>query len=167
MRALSGAIALIVLNAALVCAQSVEGTVRDAQGRTVASATVTLESKDTGVKLTTASNEQGGFRFATLRAGSYALRAQTGAGEAAAPIFALASGETKKIELTLEAAFFDEPKFIVAGVTDAMNRGGHGSDVVLRSAEALSAATASLTNGPAGAHVATEASLREIGRAHV
>ena len=33
--------------------------------------------------------------------------------------------------------FFDEPQFVVAGVTDAMGPGGHGSDRVLRTTEAL------------------------------
>lgn len=40
--------------------------------------------------------------------------------------------------------FFDPPSFVVAGVTDASNRGGHGSDPVLHSTEALVKATASL-----------------------
>jgi tetratricopeptide (TPR) repeat protein len=40
--------------------------------------------------------------------------------------------------------FFDPPSFIVAGVTDASNRGGHGSDPILHSTEALVKATASL-----------------------
>lgn len=43
--------------------------------------------------------------------------------------------------------FFDEPNFIVAGVTDNTYRGGHGSDTILRSSEALANATASLGNG--------------------
>ena len=40
--------------------------------------------------------------------------------------------------------FFDEPQFTVAGVTQATNSGGHGSDTVLRTTEALAKATASL-----------------------
>lgn len=43
---------------------------------------------------------------------------------------------------TLE--FFDEPKFTVAGITENSYGGGHGSDTVIRSAEALTKATASL-----------------------
>ena len=43
--------------------------------------------------------------------------------------------------------FFDEPQFIVAGVSDNTYRGGHGSDTVLRSAEALAKETASLASG--------------------
>jgi tetratricopeptide (TPR) repeat protein len=46
--------------------------------------------------------------------------------------------------------YFDEPNFIVAGVTDPSERGGHGSDPVFRSAEALAKDTASLrTNSSA------------------
>ena len=43
--------------------------------------------------------------------------------------------------------YFDEPTFIVAGVTDPSHRGGHGSDPVLRSAESLAKATAALRTG--------------------
>jgi len=43
--------------------------------------------------------------------------------------------------------YFDEPKFIVAGVADPSERGGHGSDPVLRSSEALAKAAASLRTG--------------------
>jgi tetratricopeptide (TPR) repeat protein len=45
--------------------------------------------------------------------------------------------------------YFDEPKFIVAGVADPSQRGGHGSDPVLRSAESLAKATAALGTGRA------------------
>lgn len=40
--------------------------------------------------------------------------------------------------------FFDQPQFTVAGVTQATNAGGHGSDTVLRTSEALVKATGSL-----------------------
>lgn len=40
--------------------------------------------------------------------------------------------------------FFDEPQFTVAGVTQAANAGGHGSDTVLRNSEALVKATVTL-----------------------
>ena len=38
---------------------------------------------------------------------------------------------------TAAPAFYDEPKFTVAGVTDATNLGGHGSGAVQRNTEAL------------------------------
>ncbi len=43
--------------------------------------------------------------------------------------------------------YYDEPNFIVAGVADPAQRGGHGSDPVLRSSEALAKATAALRTG--------------------
>lgn len=43
--------------------------------------------------------------------------------------------------------YYDEPSFIVAGVADPSARGGHGSDPVQRSADALTKATASLRTG--------------------
>jgi Tfp pilus assembly protein PilF len=56
-------------------------------------------------------------------------------------------------------AYFDEPQFIAAGVEDAANRGGHGSDVRVRAGDALAKATASL--GSAGSAGASEESLRD------
>jgi tetratricopeptide (TPR) repeat protein len=40
--------------------------------------------------------------------------------------------------------FFDEPQFTVAGVTDPTNLGGHGSDTIVRTKEALATDAASL-----------------------
>jgi tetratricopeptide (TPR) repeat protein len=64
--------------------------------------------------------------------------------------------------------FFDEPQFTVAGVTDPTNLGGHGSDTVLRTKEALAQATVALsresptTPEPASSSIsAAEKSLRE------
>jgi tetratricopeptide (TPR) repeat protein len=42
--------------------------------------------------------------------------------------------------------FFDEPQFTVAGVTQATTSGGHGSQTIVRSTEALARATVSLAN---------------------
>jgi tetratricopeptide (TPR) repeat protein len=41
--------------------------------------------------------------------------------------------------------FYDEPQFTVAGVADTTNLGGHGSDTVMRTKEALAKDTASLS----------------------
>jgi tetratricopeptide (TPR) repeat protein len=61
--------------------------------------------------------------------------------------------------------FFDEPQFTVAGVTQATNSGGHGSDTVLRTTEALAKATLSLSKesfgSSAATSAATESSLRD------
>ena len=42
--------------------------------------------------------------------------------------------------------FYDEPQFTVAGVTDASQMGGHGSDTVRRSTEALTKETVALSD---------------------
>lgn len=44
--------------------------------------------------------------------------------------------------------FYDEPQFTVAGVTDASQMGGHGSDTVRRSTEALTKEAVALSGGP-------------------
>jgi tetratricopeptide (TPR) repeat protein len=107
---------------------------------------VYLQIKATGQTLTAHTDPAGGYIFAGLYAGAYLLRAEGGgSGEAAARPVILAEGETKKVDLTAEIAFFDEPNFIVAGVTDPVRHGGHGSGTVRRSAEALAKATASLS----------------------
>ena len=62
---------------------------------------------------------------------------------ALAGIGLLAQGQN----LQTKPEYFDEPKFIVAGVADPSQRGGHGSDPVLRSSDALAKATASLRTG--------------------
>jgi Tfp pilus assembly protein PilF len=45
--------------------------------------------------------------------------------------------------------FFDEPQFTVAGVTDTTNLGGHGSNVVVRTKEALAKDVVTLSAAPA------------------
>jgi tetratricopeptide (TPR) repeat protein len=82
---------------------------------------------------------------------------------------ALGPKETKRVDLTLQPStvstpqngspgtssgtseaekpqYSDEPKFTVAGVTEAMNPGGHGSNTALQTTEALAKETASLEN---------------------
>src|SRR5258708_6308866 len=125
---------------------TVEGSVRDSAGKSVAAADVDLKSSSQ--TFTARTNASGVYRFDALPAGSYKLRVGvTGQGEAASGPFTLASKETRIIDLTLAAPkpeFFDQPTFIVAGVSDNTSRGGHGSDTVLRSSEDLAKATASL-----------------------
>jgi tetratricopeptide (TPR) repeat protein len=117
----------------------------------VTSAIISLQMKPSKQTFTTHTDAAGSYRFTALPPATYLLSAEAGgSGETVI----LAEGETKKCDLTLDYAFFDEPNFIVAGVTDPVSHGGHGSDSVMRSAEALANATASLkdespSNGPA------------------
>jgi tetratricopeptide (TPR) repeat protein len=173
----------------------VKGYVRDSGGRLLASTTVTLQlateaqPPPTPPAITHA-DSAGAYRFASLPAGAYTLRAEmSGYEPAIVRRVVLARKEMRTIDLTLvpiqslvkspakssdPPAFFDEPQFTVAGVTQAANPGGHGSDTVLRTTEALVKATSSLSNDPekhagdAGAPsaAATESSLREAVASH-
>ncbi len=166
----------------------VQGYVRDSSGRPMANATVFLqiatgsETLATQPQITHADSE-GAYRFVALRAGVYTLRAEMGGYEGAivGPV-SVAQRETKKIDLALAPpkasdpgnpgapkaekpaqapAFFDEPQFTVAGVTQATNSGGHGSDTVLRTTEALAKATVSLNKESAGNSSAATSAARE------
>jgi tetratricopeptide (TPR) repeat protein len=131
-----------------------QGFVRDLHGRPVAAATVYLQAKAGTQTLTTRTDSEGGYRFPGLRQGVYMLRAEmAGYREATLGPYVLGEKETTTINLTLgpqrapasssdKPEFFDEPKFTVAGVTEAMNPGGHGSDT--STTEALAKKTASL-----------------------
>jgi tetratricopeptide (TPR) repeat protein len=59
---------------------------------------------------------------------------------------------------TAQPEFFDEPQFTVAGVTDTTNLGGHGSNVVVRTKEALAKDVVSLGTAPVDNESATKAS---------
>ena len=50
--------------------------------------------------------------------------------------------------------FYDEPQFTVAGVADATNLGGHGSDTVVRTKESLAKDTVSLSKQAESDHSA-------------
>jgi len=146
---------------------TLQGSVKDSRGRPIAAAIVYLEAKDGTQTLTARTDSVGSYRFSALRDGVYKLRAQmAGYGDASFDRCALEPKETRTVDLTLEPTpipppqdspqtplgtssaekpqFFDEPKFTVAGVTEAMNPGGHGSDTILRTTEALAKDTASL-----------------------
>jgi tetratricopeptide (TPR) repeat protein len=131
-----------------------QGSVRDSQRRPVAAVTVYLQAKAGTQTLTARTDSEGAYRFSGLREGVYTLRAEmAGYRDTTFGPCVLGQRETKKIDLTLEAQknsgsssdkpeFFDEPEFTVAGVTEAMNPGGHGSDT--STTEALAKETASL-----------------------
>lgn len=175
---------------------TVQGYVRDSSGTPMANATVflhlatRLETLATQPRITHTDSE-GAYRFAALRAGGYTLRAEMkGYGDAIVGPVSLAQKETKKIDLTLVSTkastsqnappvkpatgkpseqtpeYFDEPQFTVAGVTQATNSGGHGSDTVLRTTEALAKATVSLSKESSvgskpNTSAVTESSLRD------
>jgi tetratricopeptide (TPR) repeat protein len=144
-----------------------QGSVLDSSGHPIAAATVYLQ-KDAAQTLTTRTDAEGRYRFSALGAGVYKLRADM-AGYIVTSFGPCALGpkEMKRVDLTLQPStvstpqnsspgtssgtseaekpqYFDEPKFTVAGVTEAMNPGGHGSNAALQTTEALAKETASL-----------------------
>lgn len=161
----------------------IQGYVRDSAGRAVANATVFLQpTTGTGTPPaqipTTRADSFGAYRFSALPEGAFILRAEmSGYARTIVGPVNLGPSETKKVDLTLTPVkasaaaasapeLFDEPQFTVAGVTQATSAGGHGSDTVLRTTEALARATVSLSEEPAASSTATtsaatESSLRE------
>jgi tetratricopeptide (TPR) repeat protein len=132
----------------------IRGTVLDSSGKPVADALVQLVQKGSPDILAT-TNSEGVFIFTALQAGSYLMHAEK-AGlhsqvSAVAVSLQTVEGNTN---LVLEAtantsspeamAFADKPDFTVAGITDWTAAGGHGSDVSLRTSEALARETATL-----------------------
>jgi hypothetical protein len=125
-----------------------QGFVRDSRDTPVSDVRIQLKS---GIQTVSAvTDSEGRYRFQALQPGTYSLHAETGPLEAEFGPFVMEQ-ESRSIDLRLGPAekpqFFDPPSFIVAGVTDTANRGGHGSDPILHSTDALVKATASLGNG--------------------
>ena len=166
---------------------TLRGSVRDSRGRPLVGARIALLAGAGTETLIQHTDAEGNYRFEGLHAGSYNLRAEL-AGYARATVgpFILGQQEAKKIDLTLappnaavaqvpssgtsgsggpgaKPEFFDEPEFTVAGVTDSTNVGGHGSNTVVRTREALAKEIVSLNTTPASSASSsvTEKSLRE------
>jgi tetratricopeptide (TPR) repeat protein len=155
-------LALCAILAPLTQAQSpssasgatVQGIVRDSLHRPVAGADVHLQLNSDTQALNALTDLNGAFKFSALREGTYSLRAEmSGKGSAAVSLVVLGQNQAKTLDLTLsigEMAFFDEPAFSVAGVTDTTSLGGHGSDTVVRTKDALAKATVSLSASSSG-----------------
>jgi tetratricopeptide (TPR) repeat protein len=136
---------------------SLQGYIRDSRGQAISAATVSLRSSTGTQTLTIRTDADGAYRFSGLRGDVYALRVvMAGYNEITVDPCVLGAAETKHVDLTLVSTtqagsaiaspaekpqFFDEPKFTVAGVTEAMNPGGHGSDTTLHTTDSLAKET--------------------------
>jgi tetratricopeptide (TPR) repeat protein len=166
---MKAALLLVSLTASAVAqTAAVQGTIRDSKNQPVASASVSLSFGEGKPALKARTEADGTYHFRALAPGSYAIRAEkAGVGLASFGPFVLGEKETRTLDLTLHPAnaqvpqFYDEPQFVVAGVTDSTYQGGHGSDVVLRSAEALAKATASLTKEAPASGLRVQAEAEE------
>ena len=163
-------VALLALLVPLVQAQNrssggsarLQGKVCDSHNRPLAGATVSLESSDLRQTFVANTDSQGHYSFQALPSGTYTLRANLpGYAERTKGPLVFKQNQAMTIDLQLEPTegsetgkgtgqtidFSDEPQFTVAGVTDPSNLGGHGSDVVMRTKEALAKDTVSLSQG--------------------
>jgi tetratricopeptide (TPR) repeat protein len=146
----------------------IQGRIMDAAGNPVADAFVVLEQKDRLRVLKTKTNADGVFVFSALRAGAYQLSSEkSGCGISRTASLVVSEGEQQHMDLTLDASgavqsnssaetmeFTDKPNFTVAGVTDWTAVGGHGSDSILRTSEALTRETLTLKPEVSGNRVA-------------
>ena len=149
---------------------AVEGTVRSSAGELLAGVKVRLEGADS---LETKTKADGSFVFSGVRPEVYTVRAEKpGWHEGTSSPLALKAGDKKRVDVVLESLaadhagtsdastasgssgsaagameFDDQPNFTVAGVTDWNNTGMHGSDVNVRTSEALAKETLALKNG--------------------
>jgi tetratricopeptide (TPR) repeat protein len=128
---------------------TIEGVVRDSSGTPVKGAGVTVEREGITSGATVYTGENGFYRLPSVAAGKVAVQAEReGFLRATSAPFEVAPGETRTLDLTLASAssanggpaapqFYDEPNFTVVGVADIASQGGHGSDTVSRTAQAL------------------------------
>jgi len=157
-------------------AASIQGIVRDSQGRTVAGAAVSLTTQSDVPPQTARTDAGGAYRFVALRRAEYTVHATVDKIEASVGPFTLQESETKTVDLVLPLTkiaaasaasapeFYDEPQFTVAGVTDTTNLGGHGSDTVVRTRDALTKSVTSLSKTETGGTPKAPSSAEKIYR---
>ncbi|NYF90213.1 carboxypeptidase regulatory-like domain-containing protein [Tunturiibacter empetritectus] len=142
----------------------VQGTVHSPNGKPVDGAVVRLEQKGAHAGIEIQTNADGTFAFSPIQPGIYRLSAEKpGFRGRAVTVTPSSKGTQQKVDLVLEdggsgqftpgtnssssgqaMAFADKPNFTVAGVTDWTAVGGHGSDSMLRTSEALASETVTL-----------------------
>ena len=138
-----------------------KGTVRDRSGNGVANAHVVLRKDNLPASREAITDEAGRFAFSGVETGAFTLTATSGSlRSAAVAVSVTAPGEQPLINLLLDAPrakqaapapdasqamqFADNPNFSIAAVTDWTAAGGHGSDAILRTSEALTRQTVTL-----------------------
>jgi tetratricopeptide (TPR) repeat protein len=174
----------ILLTSLSLFAQSQEaatlyGTVRDPSGKSIAATTIILQDDgQTTALLKALTDAQGNYKFTSLPAGLYGLKATaSGFNDANVTSIFLAAGAVKVLDIALEPAktspsvsppsFFDPPHFTVSGVTDTTSLGGHGSNTIVRTREAVAKDAASLRKEPSAAKSEALPDIGKTLRAHL
>ena len=114
---------------------SVHGTIADPTGALIPGATVRLTSPTGAVVATTTSDASGTYSFPSLAPGTYAVHAEfTGFAPASVPAFQIASGQAKRIEISMSTVVEQQS----VTVTDeeapmvSVEASGNTSSVVLK-----------------------------------
>src|SRR5581483_11214118 len=125
---------------------SLQGIVSDQRSRPMSGATVSLSMGKVQGK-TTQTDSEGKYRFADLEPGDYIVRAVLpGVGQMRTQV-KIPGAAHVDLKLQSDSAlpeFSDDPKFTVAGITDASSAGSHGSSATAPATEALARATVEL-----------------------
>jgi tetratricopeptide (TPR) repeat protein len=144
---------------------TIETTISDSQNNPQPGATVTLKSDTSPQPRLCTTNSEGKCRFEDLPSGKYTLQVKlSGYLEANRGPFNIAGNQVSFVHIQLKrevpqsakiaqpppADYSDEPEFTVSSVTDPANEGGHGSDAVVRTTEALARDTARLNGIESG-----------------
>ncbi len=141
----------------------VQGRVVDTAGAPIGGALVHLLGQGNSAKAEMSSDANGAFVFSGLTTGRYALTAEKSEIRTCEPVLVMLESVVQSpIQLVLGGPgkvpcrgsnapmeFADTPSFTVAGVTDWTAAGGHGSDAILRTSEALTHDTVGLKPGSA------------------
>ena len=142
---------------------TIQGKVTNTVGAPIPNAPVHLEHAGTP-SAETKTGADGSFTFGGLPPGAYTLSAENAGHRSTVISMDALQPESRRVDLVIDAAatsqnpadatgamqFSDNPNFTVAAVTDWTAAGGHGSDAVLRTSEALN--RQALTLKPAEMH---------------
>jgi tetratricopeptide (TPR) repeat protein len=138
---------------------AINGRLIDTDDKAVSGAAILLSG---AASQRTTSDSSGAFEFRALPPGRYQLTAGTSPAQKTSDWIDLGPGTTARVELRLDVKpaaaaagkssetqpqamqFADDPHFTIAGVTDWTAAGGHGSDAILRTSEALTRETLDL-----------------------
>jgi tetratricopeptide (TPR) repeat protein len=169
-RVISAATLVLILWTASAAAQQgspqettarIEGTVRDGSGVPVSDASVRLAGKGVA-SLEAKTKADGSFAFDGLAVGTYIVSANKGGQRSRTTNVSAGSPNSQlHVDLKLDELasekdntasssssapmeFADAPNFTIAAVTDWTAAGGHGSDAVLRTSEALNRETVAM-----------------------
>jgi len=159
-------------------AVTIQGFVLDSHGNPVNGATVKLHG-DRGVAVVT-TNASGLYKFTTLPGGFTIDATKSGLRSRVITIAVLAKIVDERVDITLpdkestpsgvdepakslgqKMEYSDTPNFTIAGVTDWTAVGGHGSDSILRTSEALALETLKLKPDEAARTAAGNANSQE------